>query len=151
MLSKRLVLRPDRVRGTPGRFSWLDQRLVRAGHLRGLSARAGMLYLFLATVSDCHGMSWYSARRICLETGLSLDEVAGARCELVEKDLIAWDDGLCQVLELPVPGVSRGTKVAASEPVVGADRPATREEVTALIHSTFGSEGDRSGASGACR
>jgi len=106
MLSRRMILRPDRVRRTPPRFSWLDQRLVRDGHLRSLSPRAGMLYLFLATVSDCNGMSWYSARRICLEIGMSFDELALARSELAGMSLIAFEDGLYQVLALPRPVIS---------------------------------------------
>lgn len=131
MLSKRMLLRPDRLRRIPSRFSWLDQRLVRDGHLRELSSRAGMLYLFLVTVSDCHGVSWYSARRICLETGMSFEELAAARSELVARDLIAFEDGLYQVLELPNP--TQRALPPVRKAVVAGERPATREEVRAVL------------------
>lgn len=134
MLSKRMVLRTDRVRRIPSRFSWLDQRLVREGHLRGLSPWSGTLYLFLGTVSDRYGMSWYSARRICLETGMSFDELAAARSELAARELIAYQDGLYQLLELPRP-VDTGAQppTPASGTSAAAERPATREEVNAIL------------------
>jgi len=133
MLSKRLLLRAKRLRRIPSRFSWLDQRLVRDGHLRELSAQAGMLYLFLVTVSDCHGVSWYSARRICLEIGMEFDRLAAARSELVERDLIAFDDGLYQVLELPKPAkMSAGAQSGCSGLAPG-ERAATAEEVNAIV------------------
>ncbi len=132
MLSKRMLPRPDRLRRIRSRFSWLDQRLVRDGHLRELSSRAGMLYLFLVTVSDCHGVSWYSARRICLETGMSFEELAAARCELVVRDLIGFEDGLYQVLDLSDP-VNRESRPAAAGITAGSERPASCEEVSALL------------------
>ena len=132
MLSKRMLLRPDRLRRTPSRFSWLDQRLVRDGHLRGLTSGAGMLYLFLATVSDRYGLSWYSTQRICLETGMSFEELACARSELVARDLIGFEDGLYQVLELP-DAVSSGPRPPGPKNTAQAERPATREEVAAVL------------------
>ena len=132
MLSKRMLLRPDRLRCIPSRFSWLDQRLVREGHLRGLGPWSGTLYLFLGTVLDRYGMSWYSARRICLETGMSFDELGCARSELVARDLIAFDDGLYQVLELPSP-TPRQSRPPVRKGVVPGERPASREEVDALL------------------
>ena len=132
MLSKRMLLRPDRLRRIPSRFSWLDQRLVREGHLRGLSAWAGTLYLFLATVSDRYGMSWYSTRRTCLETGMNVEELTAARSELVGRELIAFAAGLYQVLEVPrppEPGLG-ASSITAPRP---RERPATREEVDAAV------------------
>ena len=138
MLSTRMLLRADRHRRIPSRFSWLDQRLVRDGHLRGLSPWSGTLYLFLGTVSDCHGMSWYSARRMCLETGMSFEQLAAARSELMARDLIAFEDGLYQVLELPH-AVSSEPRPPTRASTTGAERPATREQVSAMM-AQFGKD-----------
>ncbi len=105
-MSVKMVLKPNRIRRIPGRFSWLDQRLVREGHLRNISADASTLYLFLTTVANANGMSWYSPRRICFELPFDVKKLQNARAELVDADLIVYDDGLYQVLSLPpdVPG-----------------------------------------------
>ena len=54
MVQKRLLC-PERVRKIPKQFSWIDQRLVRQGHIERLSHRAAALYLFLVTVADARG------------------------------------------------------------------------------------------------
>ena len=59
MKTKR-VLSPERLRQVPRQFSWIDQRLVRDGHIDGCSPQALALYLFLVTVADAQGF----ARRI---------------------------------------------------------------------------------------
>jgi hypothetical protein len=51
---------PERLRRIPDQFSWLDQRLVRDRHIERCDAWAGLLYLFLVTVSDVQGLSYYS-------------------------------------------------------------------------------------------
>jgi hypothetical protein len=59
MLPKR-VLRPDRLRRVPAQFSWIDQRLVREGYIRRCGHAALALYLFLLTVADREGLSYYA-------------------------------------------------------------------------------------------
>ena len=51
---------PDRIRTIPEQFSWVDHRLVRDHHIERLSHQAASLYLFLVTVADCQGLSYYS-------------------------------------------------------------------------------------------
>jgi hypothetical protein len=57
------------------------------------------LYLILA--ADRYGLSFYSYDRICSLLHLSVDEYIASRDSLIEKDLIAFDGTLFQVLELP--------------------------------------------------
>ncbi len=138
-MSRKLLLRPDRHRRIPKRFSWVDQRLVRDGHLRALSTPwAAALYLFLDVVGDAAGISWYSQRRIGFELGCSQDDLEGARRELIAQDLIAWDDGVYQVLELPFPPSSRRIQpqceaVSPAPEANGCEPPATPEQVHAMI------------------
>ena len=51
---------PERLRHVPRQFSWIDQRLVRNRLIQGPSPRALALYLFLCTVADAEGLSYYS-------------------------------------------------------------------------------------------
>ena len=54
------ILCPQRLRHVPRQFSWIDQRLVRDRHIQGRSPQALALYLFLCTVADAQGVSYYS-------------------------------------------------------------------------------------------
>ena len=53
------MLWPQRLRQVPAQFSWVDQRLVRDGYLDRCDASSAALYLFLVTVADAHGLSYY--------------------------------------------------------------------------------------------
>lgn len=91
---------PQRRRRVPPQFSWVDQRLVRDGHVQGRSASALALYLFLITVADEDGLSWYSDQALCRQLSCEASELHRARIELRETELIAWRHPLYQVLDL---------------------------------------------------
>ena len=97
------VLYPQRLRRLPPQFSWIDQRLVREQHLDRLSHPASALYLFLATVADKNGLSYYSDRSLCRRLQMSAVQLASARAELVTADLIAYQNPLYQLLSLEAP------------------------------------------------
>jgi hypothetical protein len=94
-------LRPDRLRQIPTSFSWVDHRLVRHDYLRRAEPRAWALYLFLTTVADVHGLSYYSDAAIGRHLSLDASALATARAQLVQADLIAYQKPLYQVLALP--------------------------------------------------
>ena len=96
----REVLNPQRRRRVPPQFSWVDHRLVRDGHVEGRSAEALALYLFLVTVSDAEGLSWYSDAALCRHLSWTPDRLAQARGELRDGALIAYRKPLYQVLDL---------------------------------------------------
>lgn len=102
------VLCPQRLRRVPEQFSWLDHRLVRDKHFAGRSAPALALYLFLVTVADGQGLSYYSDPTICRLLPLALDgpALARARQELIAAGLIAYGRPLYQVLALDAPASS---------------------------------------------
>ena len=64
-------------------------------------ARSAALYLFLITVSDAQGLSYYGAPTLARRLHLSDEQFAAARQQLVELDLIAYRSPLYQVLALP--------------------------------------------------
>ena len=102
MIVKRL-LRPDRLRQIPKGFSWVDHRLVRHAHLHGCAPNAWALYLFLVTVADAQGLSYYSEAAISRYLSLDLVSLAAARQQLDQAQLIAYRKPLYQVLALPAP------------------------------------------------
>ena len=100
MINKHL-LRPQRLRHIPPSFSWVDHRLVRHDYLRRAEPRAWALYLFLLTVADVNGLSYYSDAAIGRHLNLDASALATARQQLVQADLIAYQKPLYQVLALP--------------------------------------------------
>ena len=93
------VERVRKVRRLPQRFGVVDERLVSDGYLRRLPAEAVSLYVFLCVVANREGRSWYSDGRIVQRVRLS--SLAGARRQLVEAGLIAWERPVYTLLEVP--------------------------------------------------
>ena len=99
MIVKR-VLRPERLRQVPAGFGWVDHRLVRHGFISRCDPAGLALYLFLVTVADAQGLSYYSDGTICRRLGLEPPELASARQQLVQAELVAYQKPLYQVLAL---------------------------------------------------
>jgi hypothetical protein len=93
----------------PQQFSWIDHRLVRDRHIGRCSPYGLALYLFLVTVADGHGLSYYSDQTISRLLPLDVAALASARQELIAAGLIAYQRPLYQVLALdaPTPGSPR--------------------------------------------
>lgn len=102
MIRKEIV-DPGRLRRVPKGFGWVDHRLVREGHARALSPDALALYLFLATVADSDGVSWYSDETLDSHLGVGVERLRSARKELLSRSLLAWRRPFHQVLEIPRP------------------------------------------------
>jgi hypothetical protein len=98
-------IRPDRVRRLPGAggmgFSFVDRRLVREDRLSGLSPEAGVLYLFLVTVADQFGVSYYGEAKVAAFTGLPRGILFDLVRELIRADLLAYRHPVYQILSLP--------------------------------------------------
>jgi hypothetical protein len=95
------VLRPDRLRQIPTSFSWVDHRLVRHEHLRHRGPVAWALYLFLVTVADAEGLSYYSDASVARHLELDPVALSAARQQLIAADLIAYRKPIYQVLAVP--------------------------------------------------
>jgi hypothetical protein len=102
---KRVLCR-ERLRQVPPQFSWIDHRLVRDRRMAGRSADSLALYLFLVTVADGQGLSYYSDLGICQLLPLDAVGLARARQELVAARMIAYQRPLYQVLALDAPAPS---------------------------------------------
>jgi len=97
----KVLPRPERLRQIPPRFSWCDQRLFRCGATATCGSDALALYLFLLTVADARGLSFYSDASIGRFLRLDPLALACAREQLVAADLIAHHKPHHQVLSLP--------------------------------------------------
>lgn len=95
---EKYLIDPARLRHLPPRFSWLDQRLVTAQHLRECSRSAQALYLFLAVVSDAEGLSYYSDKSIGIHLAISREELLAARRCLIERSLLLFERPLYQLV-----------------------------------------------------
>jgi len=106
--------RPDRRRSIHGSFSWIDHRFLREGFDQGLTRLEKLLYFVLVAVSNQDGVSFYSDARLAELLDIRfLHELEAARNELVARDLIAYADGIYQVLDLPADS-PRKTRDASS-------------------------------------
>jgi hypothetical protein len=113
MMIKKKILNSDRIRRINGGFSFIPHRFLCDGFLAALQQKELLLYLFLVIVSDRHGLSFYSYDAICRLLQLDLDQYLNARNALIDKDLIAFDGTVFQVLELPETPVLSATKKQA--------------------------------------
>lgn len=99
MTTKHPIL-TNRIRRVPSRFSWIDHRLVRERHIERLTHPAAALYLFLVTVGDSNGLSWYGDDSIMARLSMDEDAFREARINLIRNGMIAWREPLYQVLNL---------------------------------------------------
>ena len=99
MTQKQLIC-PEKVRRVPKQFSWVDHRLVRDHLIEQCSHQALALYLFLITVADQQGLSYYSDRSISARLAMDLIVLQQSRNELIRANLVAYRKPLYQVLSL---------------------------------------------------
>jgi hypothetical protein len=97
---KKRVLCPERLRKIPPHFSWIDHRLVREDYFTRCDPPAWTLYLFLASVADADGLSYYSDLSLARRLKMDPPQVSAARRQLVGAGLVAYEKPLCQVLDL---------------------------------------------------
>ena len=129
------TLAPDRIRKITSSFAFIEHRFLRQGFWSSLSHHELLLYLFLVLVSDRNGLSYYCYDKICSLLQITVDEYILARDLLIEKDLIAFDGSLFQVLSLPQKPPSSSTAVLKTAKDMQIHDPATIDQ---LITNCFG-------------
>ena len=130
---RKKILNPDRVRRIDGGFSFIPHRFLTDGFLSSLDQKELLLYLFLILVSDRHGLSFYSYDAICSLLQLNLGQYIEARDGLMEKDLIAFDGTIFQVLDLP----SKPKERSAEKLVLDSDRGEDPAAIAQLIRQSL--------------
>src|SRR5690349_21051119 len=97
----------ERIRQIPAHFSWVDHRLVRERYIERCDACAAALYLFLVTVADAHGLSYYADATLARRLSMAPARLEMARSDLIRVGLIAWPRPIYQVLALDAPAPER--------------------------------------------
>ena len=106
---KKRVLNPERLRKVPAQFSWIDHRLVQEDYFVRCEHAALALYLFLASVGDAQGLSYYSDASLMRRLNLDPVQLSSSRRQLIQAGLLAYEKPLYQVLSLePAPGPRSG-------------------------------------------
>ena len=118
----------NRVRRIAGSFAFIEHRFLRRGFFSVLTHHELLLYIFLVLVSDRNGLSYYSYDKICILLRISLDDYIIARDGLIEKDLIAFNGYLFQVLSLPAQPPQDLAPLKNSDDMQAHD-PATIEQI----------------------
>lgn len=131
---KKKILNPGRVRHIDGGFSFIPHRFLSDGFLSSLSQKEILLYFFLVLVSDRYGLSFYSYDAICSLLKLSVHDYLEAEDGLIEKDLIAYDGNIFQVLDLP----QKPIQALSAKPPPDLDRRQYRSHIKALIQQSLG-------------
>jgi hypothetical protein len=100
-MTKQPILK-QRIRKVPKQFSWIDHRLVRDRHIEKFTHPAAALYLFLVTVGDADGLSYYGDKSVMKRLGMDQSTLQAARSNLVQYGMIVWQKPLYQVLSLDI-------------------------------------------------
>ena len=100
MITKKIIDKA-RVRRIDGGFAFIPHRFLTGGFVSDLTPDQLVLYFFLVLAADRFGLSFYSYDKICTLLQMDLDQYISARNGLIDKDLIAFDGTVFQVLELP--------------------------------------------------
>jgi hypothetical protein len=98
----KLPILKHRIRKVPKQFSWIDHRLVRDRHIEKFTHPAAALYLFLVTVGDVNGLSYYGDKSVMKRLCMDQSTLQNARSNLVQNGMIAWQKPLYQVLSLDI-------------------------------------------------
>jgi hypothetical protein len=131
MITKK-VLVANRIRCIDGGFSFIPHRFLTDGFLKTLSQQQLLLYIFLVLAADRYGLSFYSYDRICSFLHMTLEQYTAARDGLIEKDLIAFDGTLFQVLSLPA-SPARGSMNTTRRQLRGCQTPAAIGPIIAQL------------------
>src|SRR5258707_4765528 len=94
-------LEPRRIRHPRGAYGWADLRVATEGHLASLGSQGALVYLFLCTVGNRAGISFWSRVRMAKVLNLTPAEINSALATLIAADLIVTNDRVIQVLPLP--------------------------------------------------
>ena len=89
-MTHKKLLRPERQRKIPPHFSWVDHRLIRQHRLGDCDHCAWALYLFLVSVGDAQGLSYYSDASLARALRVDLIGLSAARRQLIGAELIAY-------------------------------------------------------------
>jgi hypothetical protein len=112
---KKRLLNPERLRKVPPQFSWIDHRLVRENYFIRCDHSAWALYLFLTSVADAQGLSYYSDASLLRRLKMDPLTLSASRQQLIQGGLIAYEKPFYQVLSLEPAGAPRSGPISVGD------------------------------------
>ena len=112
---KKRLLNPERLRKVPPQFSWIDHRLVQQNYFTRCDHSAWALYLFLASVADAEGLSYYSDAWLMRRLKMDPLGLSASRQQLVQTGLLAYEKPFYQVLSLEPAQAPRSGPISVGE------------------------------------
>ncbi len=112
---KKRVLNPQRLRKVPPQFSWIDHRLVQENYFIRCDHSSWALYLFLVSVADVDGLSYYSDASLLRRLKIDEIQLSLSRRQLIQNGLIAYEKPLYQVLSLDPVQETRSGQTSVGE------------------------------------
>ena len=112
---KKRLLNPERLRKVPPQFSWIDHRLVQQDYFTPCDHSAWALYLFLASVADAEGLSYYSDASLMRRLKMDPLGLSASRQQLVQTGLLAYEKPFYQVLSLEPAQAPRSGPISVGE------------------------------------
>jgi hypothetical protein len=112
---KKRLLNPQRLRKVPPQFSWVDHRLVRENYFTRCDHSSWTLYLFLVSVADVDGLSYYSDASLMRRLMMDEFQLSASRRQLIQNGLIAHEKPLYQVLSLEAAPEVRSGQTSVAE------------------------------------
>jgi hypothetical protein len=112
---KKHLLNPERLRKVPPQFSWIDHRLVQQNYFTRCDHSAWALYLFLASVADAEGLSYYSDASLMRRLKMDPLGLSASRQQLVQAGLLAYEKPFYQVLSLEPAEAPRSGPISVGE------------------------------------
>src|SRR6266496_2964822 len=112
---KKRVLNPQRLRKVPPQFSWIDHRLVQENYFTRCDHSSWTLYLFLVSVADVDGLSYYSEASLMRRLNMDQLQLWASRKQLIQNELIAHEKPLYQVLGLDPVQETRSGQASVGE------------------------------------
>lgn len=103
-----MPINPERIRRITGSFGWIDHRFINDDHIRRCEKNEILLYFFLIAVSNRDGMSYWGDHSVSSLIKLKMEQLITARLGLIDKLMIAYKNGVYQVLGLPDPRTDGG-------------------------------------------
>ena len=91
-----------------------------------------MLYLFLVTVSDAKGISYYSDQTLCRTLAWEQLRLTNARRELCMAQLAAYKHPVYQVLALDEQGASPAYPIASRQPSKRNEQPQSIAQILGI-------------------
>ena len=96
-------------------------------------AQAAALYLFLVTVADAQGLSYYSETTLRRRLRLEAAQLSAARNQLIELELLAYQAPIYQVLALPSAAVAAPLPPPPPASAGVCDRQTARAHLARLL------------------